>query len=152
MIRLVLTEVERDTIAEALDDPSINERAKRKLLALRMHLLNVPHGKIAQTLNISDDTVTNYLKLYQSEGIAGLLEKRYYQPTSQVEGYLDLIKDSLIKEPVATAKEVAAKIKQLCSVQLSESQARRIMKRLGLRHRKVAGVPGKATPNFNWIF
>jgi orotate phosphoribosyltransferase-like protein len=25
-----------------------------------MHDLNVPHGKIAQALNVSDDTVTNY--------------------------------------------------------------------------------------------
>ena len=152
MIRLELTDIERDTISEALDDPSIDDRAKRKLMALRMHDLNVPHGKIAQALNVSDDTVTNYLKLYQAEGIKGLLDNRYYQPTSQVEGSLDSIKDSLIKEPVATAKEAAARIKQLTSVELSESQARRIMKRLGLRHRKAAGVPAKADPQLQLDF
>ena len=146
MIRLELTDVERGTISEALDDPSIDERAKRKLMASRMHDLNVPHGKIGQALNVSDDTVTNYLKLYQAEGIKGLLDNRYYQPSSQVEDSLDRIKDSLIKEPVATAKEAASRIKQLTAVELSESQARRIMKRLGLRHRKAAGVPAKADP------
>ena len=70
-------------------------------MALRMHDPNVPHGKLAQALNVSDDTVTNYLKLYQAEGIKGLLDNRYYQPTSQVEDSLDRIKESLIKEPVA---------------------------------------------------
>jgi transposase len=57
------------------------------------------------------------------------------------------------KKPwVATAKEAAAGIKQLTSVELSECQARRIMKRLGLRHRKVAGVPAKADPQLQLDF
>ena len=49
MLHLNLSETDLETIAEALDDPSIDERAKRKLLALRMHALNVPHAAIART-------------------------------------------------------------------------------------------------------
>jgi len=40
MIRIALSEIDREAINEALDDPSIDERQKRKLLALRMHDLN----------------------------------------------------------------------------------------------------------------
>src|SRR6266567_2376178 len=101
MLHLVLTDTDLETIAEALDDPSIDERTKRKLLVLRMHVLNVPHAAIASTLNINNDTVTNYLKLYQSEGLAGLLENKFFQPTSQVAPFFDAIKKSLADEPVA---------------------------------------------------
>ena len=73
MLHLNLSETDLETIAEALDDPSIDERAKRKLLALRMHALNVPHAAIARTLNITDDTVTNYLKRDRVERLGGAL-------------------------------------------------------------------------------
>ena len=152
MIRLKISQIDYDTIAEALDDPSVDERAKRKLMAIRMHDLGVPHGMIAKTLNISADTVTNYLKLFQAERVDGLLDNRYFKPTSQVEAYIDEIKESLIEEPVGTAKEASARIEKISGVGLSETQTRRIMKRLGLRHRKVAGVPGKADPQLQLDF
>lgn len=152
MIRLTLSQMDQDTIAEALDDPAVDERAKRKLMAIRMRDLGVPHGMVAKTLNISDDTVTNYLKLFQTEGVDGLLDNRYYRPTSQVEDYIEKIKESLIDEPVATANEASARIEKISGIRLSETQTRRIMKRLGLRHRKVAGAPGKADPQLQLDF
>jgi len=152
MIRLNITESERDAIAEALDDPSIDERLKRRLLVIRMHDLNVPHSVIAGTLNVSLDTVTNYLKLYEENGTRGLLENRYYQPVSRVEPFLDEIRQSLDNEPVSTVKEAAARILKISGVSLSEAQARRIMKRLGLEYRKSAAIPGKADPQMQFDF
>jgi transposase len=43
-------------------------------MTVRLHDLSVPHRSIAQALNLSDDTVTNYLKLYRESGLPGLLE------------------------------------------------------------------------------
>ena len=117
-----------------------------------MHVLNVPHASIASALNITDDTVTNYLKLYQSEGLAGLMENRFFQPTSQVAPFFDLIKKSLADEPVASAKEGADRIKKLTKIELSETQARRIMKQLGLEYRKTAAIPGGADPQLQLDF
>jgi transposase len=152
MLHLELSDNDRETIAEALDDPSIDERTKRKLLAIRMHDLNVPHASIASTLNITDDTVTNYLKLYQAEGLTGLLENRFFQPTSKVAPFFEAIKKSLANEPVASAKEGAARIKKLTTIELSETQARRIMKQLGLEYRKTASIPGGADPQLQLDF
>lgn len=152
MLHLNLSAAELEDIAEALDDPSIDERAKRKLLAVRMHVLNVPHAAIAQTLNITDDTVTNYLKLYHSQGLEGLLENRFFQPTSKVAPFFDMVKKSLAEEPVASAKEGAARIKKLTDIEISETQARRIMKQLGLEYRKTAAVPGGADPQLQLDF
>ena len=152
VIRLTISPTDREAITEALDDPSIDERSKRKLMALRMHELNLPHGVIAKTLNVSDDTITNYLKRYQQEGLSGLLDNRYYQPASQVEPFLEEISQSLEEEPVASGKDASERIRQLTGVKLSESQARRIMKRLGLQYRKTAGIPGKADPQLQLDF
>ena len=130
----------------------IDERTKRKLLAIRMHVLNVPHGAIARTLNITDDTVTNYLKLYQAEGLGGLLQNWFFQPTRKVAPFFDAIKTSLAEAPVASAKEGAARIKTLTGFELSETQARRIMKQLGLQYRKTAALPGGADPQMQLAF
>ena len=66
--------------------------------------------------------------------------------------FFDAIKKSLADEPVASAKEGAARIKKLTQVELSETQARRIMKQLGLEYRKTAALPGGADPSCSWIF
>jgi transposase len=142
MINIELCDEDRLAIAEELDDPEICLRIQRKLLTVRMRDLGVPHSTIAATLNISDDTVTNYLKLFRDEGLAGLLENRYYKPTSSVEPFFEQIAESLRDNPVATASEGAERIEEICGIKLSESQARRIMVRLGLRYRKAAVLPG----------
>jgi transposase len=152
MIKLSLTESELSEIAEALDDPDLNERFGRRLMAVRMHGLGVPNSKIAGILRISDDTVTNYLKLYRDEGLAGLLENRYHRPTSSVESSLAEIAASFSAAPVATASEGGARIEELTGIKLSDSQVGRIMRRLGMRYQKSAAVPGKCDPQMQFDF
>jgi len=152
MIRLTIPEIDKEAISEAIDDPSIDERTKKKLMAIRMHELNVPSGNIAKFLNVSDDTITNYFKLYRDEGLKGVFENRYYQPASQVEPFMDEIRQSLNDHPVSSAKEGAQRIEELSKIRLSESQACRIMKKLGLKYRKTAGIPGKADPQLQLDF
>ena len=60
MIRLELSDEDRAAIAEELDDPTTEPRLHRRLMTVRLHDLSVPHRSIAQALNLSDDTVTNY--------------------------------------------------------------------------------------------
>jgi len=152
MITLDISEQDREAIAEELDDPEIDPRIRRKLMTIHMHGLRVPHAKIAATLNISDDTVTNHVKLYRDEGLAGLVENRHYKPTSSVEPFLGQIERSFAETPVATAGEGAERIELISGIRLSDSQARRIMVRLGMKFRKCAAVPGKADPQMQFAF
>ena len=152
MITLELSDQDWEDIAEELDDPEIDPRIRRKLMAIRMHGLGVPHGIIAATLNISDDTVTNYVKLCRDEGLGGLFENRHYRPTSSVEPFLEEIGQSFAETPVATASEGAERIESISGIRLSDSQARRIMVRLGMKFRKCAAVPGKADPQLQFTF
>jgi transposase len=152
MITLELSDQDWEGLAEELDDPEIDPRIRRKLMAMRMHGLGVPHGTIAATLNISDDTVTNYVKLCRDEGLGGLIENRHYRPTSSVEPFLEEIEMSFADTPVATASEGAERIDSISGIRLSDSQARRIMVRLGMKFRKCASVPGKADPQLQFTF
>lgn len=152
MIRLEITDDDREAIAEELDDPEIDPRIRRKLMTIRMHDLEVPHATIATALNISDDTVTNYVKLYQNEGLAGLMENRHYRPTSSVAPFIEDIERSFLDSPVATASEGAQRIESISGIRLSDSQARRIMVSLGMKFRKCAAIPGKADPQMQFDF
>ena len=152
MIRLGLSEVELDNIAEVLDDPEIEPRLKNKLLVVTMHHEQVQHGVIARCLKVSPDKVTNILKMYQSEGVQGILENRYYQPSSSLAPFWQCLKCSFQVAPVANAKQAVQRIQQLTGVSLSESQSRRIMKRLGLALRKCGQIPGKANPQLQFEF
>ena len=152
MIDLKLTDSQRAEIAEALDDPELRERHQRRLLTIRMHDLGVPHFKIAATLNITNDTVTNYLKLYQSGSIQALLEDRYYRPVSSVEPWLKEIAEVFEAQPVASCGEAAFRIEEITGIRLSDSQVGRIMRRLGMKYQKSASMPGQADPQMQFDF
>jgi len=152
MTKLDLTDSDREAIAEALDNPELRERFHRRLLAVRMHDLGVPHSTIAAALGISNDTVTNYLNLYLSGAIQGLVEDRYYRPASSVEPHLEQIAEALAADPVATCSEAASRIEELTGIRLSDSQAGRIMKRLGMKYQKSAAMPGKCDPQMQFDF
>lgn len=152
MIRLTLSERDLEDVAEALEDPAIEARGKIRLLVIRMHHENVAHGVIARCLKVSDDTVTNLLKLYQAEGLGGLLECRYYRPSSSLAPFWKCLQCVFRAAPVANAKEAARRIEQLTGIGLSESQSRRTMKTMGLELRKCGQIPGKADPQLQLDF
>ncbi len=152
MIRLELDADDLEEIAEALDDPETGDRSKLKLMAIRLHSLGTPHGHIAKALNVSADTVTNYCKTYLHGGIGELIENRHFRPTSSADPFLEEILRTLESDPVATAKEAAHRIEQISGIAFSQTQTRRILKRLGLSYRKTAAIPGKVDPQIQFTF
>lgn len=152
MIELELTEKEVIDIAEALDDPSINDKNKTKLLVIRMHGEGAKHGFIAKVLNLHANTITNHLKEYQKGGLSSTLEDRYYRPVSSLEPFLECLKCSFRITPVADAKQAVARIESLTGIRLSESQARRFMKSIGMKVRKTCSIPGKVDPQLQLEF
>jgi len=146
MVRLQLSEQEIVDISEALDDPNISDLAKRKLLVVRMNDEELPNLKISRLLNISGDSVSRYVREYEQTGLCGVLENRYYKPTSSVEAFLSCLKCRFTLQPVHTAKEGMEVIEHVSGVKLSEEQARRVMKRLGMKFIKTAPRPGKVDP------
>jgi transposase len=152
MIKLKLTDSELGDIAEALDSPEVMEKFKVKLLVLRMHHEGVDHGIIARAVGKHPNTITSDLKEYAAGGLSAALEDRAYRPTSALKAFLPCLRCSFTVAPAATAKHAAARIAVLTGIAISEEQARRLMKELGMRYRKSAPVPGKPDRQLQFDF
>jgi transposase len=152
MISLTVSENELADLEEALDSPEVCERSKKKLLVITMHLEGAPHEFIARCLRISSGTLASYLKEYRDGGLPGVLENRYYKPSSSLEPFISCIKCSFKAAAVANAKEAVARIAAMTGVTLSESQCRRLMKKMGMSLKKCANMPAKADPQLQFDF
>lgn len=136
-----------DDIDEALLDDELPNKFRRKFLALKMRHAGVPLGMISKTLKITVRSVSNYIAEYREGGLDASMEDRAYCPMSSVEPYIDEIEKSFKTTPVGSARQARRKISEIAGLELSLSQVRRIMKRLGMRYRKAGQVPGKANPD-----
>jgi len=152
MIKLSLTGAEIEDLAEALDSPNVMEKFKVKLLVLRMHLEGVNHGIISRAVGKHPNTITSYLKEYAEGGLNASLEDRAYKPISALKPFMPCLRCSFTAAPPSTARHAAARIATLTGIAISEEQARRLMKELGMRYRKSAPIPGKHDPQLQFEF
>lgn len=128
------------------------DKIKRKLLALKMLVEMIPQDTIAKVLNVTTRTIRNYRDEFIEGGIASTLEDRAYRPISSVEPHFQCLRCFFMARPVASAKEGADCIAKLTGIKFSEDQARRIMKKIGLKFRKSGQIPGKADPQLQFDF
>lgn len=152
MITLNLTEEELENLAQAQDDPDVPAKVRKKLLAVSMHHEGVQHEMVCGVLHVCPATLISYLKAYRDGGLAGVMENRYYQPSSSLAPFWQCLICSFKATPVASAKEAVVRITKLTGVTLSESQARRSMKKMGMKLRKCIPVPGKADHQLQFEF
>ena len=152
MIRLQLSGQELEDVAETLDSPEVSERAKKKLLVIRMHVQGARHGFIENCLGISSPTLASYLKEYQEGRLPMVLENRYYKPSSSLDPYWQCLICSFTVAPVADAKSAMARIETMTGIKLSESQCRRVMKKMGMTLKKTAPIPGKLDSQLQFDF
>ena len=149
-IQLSLTDIK--DIEEAMDDPSRSDKHRTKLLVIRMHSEGGKHGFIAKCLKLHANTITNYLKEWLEGGLPAVLEDKYYRPSSSIEPFMACLRCSFLAAPVADAKAAIARIEALTGIELSESQARRTLHRLGMKYRKTAAIPGKCDAQLQFDF
>jgi transposase len=118
MTRIELSQANILDIEEAMDDPSLSDKYRTKLLVIRIHSEGAKHGFIAKCLKLHADTITNHLKEWIEGGLPVLVEDKYYRPSSVMGPFMSCLR-------------------------LSESQARRTLHKLGMKYRKAASIPGK---------
>jgi len=152
MIRIELTPAQSDDLNEAMDDPSLSDKHRTKLLVIRMHAEGGKHGFIAKCLKLHQNTITNYLKEFRDGGLPASLENNYYKPGSCLEPFLPCLRCSFPAAPVADVKAAVARIQKLTGIGLSESQARRTLHKLGMKYRKAAAIPGKCDAQLQFDF
>lgn len=136
-----------EDIDEALLDEELPNKFRRKLLALKMRHAGAPLEMIGATLKITVRSVSNYIAEYREGGLESSLEDRAYAPMSSIEPHLDTIEESFKNSPVGSSRQARRRIFEITKIELSLSQTRRTMKRIGMRYRKAGQVPGKANPD-----
>lgn len=109
--------------------------------------LNAGHeySQVAQILLLDEVTLRRYVRQYQENGIAGLLEMRYMggKTTLNLSQELEL-KEYLRDNTKRTAKEIVDFVEKTYGVKFSVIGMTKLLHRLGFSYKKPKIVPGKA--------
>lgn len=143
MIRIELNEQEKKRLKlERYEhpDPDVQKRASA------LHAIGLGYGRAeaCKLAGISSTTLTRCLKQYLEDGLDAVLRGRQYESGGELDQYRDGIEKHFKKNPPATVKAACAAIKKLTGVERKETQVRKFLHRIGMKPRKVGGVPGKA--------
>lgn len=145
MIRLEFDEKEIEVLqTERRNHP--HPRVRQRLETVYLKALGYSHQEIGQLVGISQKTLRSYLRLYQSDGIAGLKALNFYQPSSALEPHRATLQAEFKANPVQHINEAVERIEQLTGVRRSADQVRRYLKQIGMKRLKTGQVPAKADP------
>lgn len=138
------SETDLRDIDAALEDEGLKNKFRRKLMALKMRATGVPVKMVAESLSVTERTISSYITEFRKGGLVATMEDRAYCPDSCMEPYLEELEAEFRREPVGNAKQARIRILKLTGITMSPSQTRRIMAKLGMRYRKAGQIPGKA--------
>jgi transposase len=103
------------------------------------------HGEIATFLGLTPDTITDYVILFNAQGVPGLKTiKTGVHNVSDMEAFVNIIIPDFELIPPKTSGEACQRIRELTNIIRSPTQVRTFMKRHGLRYLKAGQIPAKA--------
>jgi transposase len=99
-----------------------NARVLRRLEAIKLLSQGQSHQNIAEALNVCMDTITDWVKIYQSEKLPGLCELQFKDKRkSKINDYVDQIKQDVKDNTITTLAEMQAWIKEKYSIEMEQS-------------------------------
>ena len=115
----------------------------------RMHTLYLKsqqytHREIADIIDVHENSVTNFVKMYKEGGLTSLKQLNYVSPAGALLPHASTIKADFQKQSPLSAKESRHRIEQLTGVNRSVRQVISFMKRIGMGFRKMGHIPAKA--------
>lgn len=117
---------------------------QKRLHCIYLKSLNIlPHQLIANIVDICCDSVTNYIRLYQSEGLQGLITTAYGTNQSELDK-VEGLESMLNSSNPATINQAKSLIEQFCDLSRSPTQIRSYFNRIGMKRLKTGQIPAKA--------
>jgi transposase len=98
-----------------------------EVLWLKAH--GLPHAKIAELADITENTVRDYFELYQAGGTEKLKEVNFYRPESQLCEHITSLEAYFRENPPASIKEAQSEIEALTGIKRSQTQVREFLKK-----------------------
>lgn len=102
---------------------------QRRMDAIRLKAHGMLHKEIAEIVGITENTLRNYFELYEQGGIEKLKEIHYYQPESELKGYIISLEAYFREHPPATMKQAQHEVEVITGVKRSETQVREFLKK-----------------------
>lgn len=121
-------------------------RVQRKMEALYLMSQGVPCASVAQWLEVSRGTLTNYRNEYRAGGVVALQSVNFYRPQSALEAHRETVTAHFAAHPPATIKQACAVLEERTGVKRAPTQVRQFLHHCGLRCRRVGSLPAKADP------
>lgn len=142
MYRMELSAAELSQLQD-LQQNHIHSHIRRRALVLLLRHENSPNNKITNITGLCENTITNYVQLYQDGGVERLTELHFRKPISQLQPFDEMIKTHFEKNPVATIAQACKEVEELTGIIIKNTQMRFYLKNLGIEWRKVNSIPAK---------
>ena len=122
----------------------IHPRVCLRMDALHLKSKGLSNKQICDILDICENTLLGYFKMYNAGGVDELRTLKFNRPQSQLVAHKDSLERYFTDNPPSSISEAAAKIKELTGIERKETQVRKFLKSNGFRCLQVELVPAKA--------
>lgn len=134
--------------ADALRAKYYKDHATDRIIRQRMHTvyLRSKHygpGTCAEIVGVHPNSVTNWIKIFISNGLDSLLDIKAYRPKSDLLNYVEQIRRDFNGTPPRSIGQARRRIKELTGLVRGITQVRKFLKDvLDFRYRKFRPLPG----------
>jgi hypothetical protein len=143
MLQVIIKEEDKEVFARERYE-HIHPRVCLRMDALHLKVKEFSNKEICRALDICDNTLLTYFKLYNAGGVEELRKINFYRPQSQLISHQESLEKYFTDNPPSSISEAAARIKELTGIERKETQVRKYMKSIGFRCLQVGIVPAKA--------
>jgi len=119
-------------------------KVQRKLEAVYLKSLELPHHLICRICQISKPTLGRYLRAFEHGGMDGLKQLGYAGRPNSLHPHAASLEAHFRQHPPATCAQAQAVITAHTGVRRGLTQVRAFLRRLKMKYRKCGFVPGRA--------
>ena len=122
----------------------LHPKVQRKMEALYLKSLDLPHHLICRICRIGEPTLVRYLRSFEQGGLDGLKQLGYKGRPSRLTSHQVSLEEHFRHHLPHTCAQAQEEIEKLTGVRRGLTQVRLFLRRLNMNYRKTGFVPGKA--------
>jgi transposase len=116
-------------------------RQRAHVLLLRSQ--KIRNDQIESITGLSEPTIIDYAHQYLEKGESWVMALNFRKPVSQLQSFDEEIKAYFANNPVSTISHACIEVQKLTGITVKNTQMRAYLKKLGIKWRKVGGIPAK---------
>jgi transposase len=124
------------------DDPIIS----RRLHVLFLKSLNVPHHLICEYVDITPPALIKVIRNYIRGGLEEVMRLNWKPRHAVLDDHREIIEKHFREYPPESVAAARVEIEKLTGIKRGNTQIRNFLLKIGMKSRKVAGIPSKADP------